>query len=213
MTTTWEDKIRNDDRFRSMAQWSGIPIQTYSTHRLYNFVAVNGIEEAQKAALAFVSGKAQHHFITFIGETGRGKTHLALGIGWHWLENDLSLVKYWQVESLLDDLRHGFKADTEEKLYQFDEVMKQIKMVPLLILDDLGVEQSTPWARAKLDEIIDHRYINEARTVITTNLDPGNLEPRVASRLREGIVALLKCGDYREIKAQMRAKMRAKMRR
>lgn len=200
MTITWEGKIKNDGRFRSMAKWSGIPVRTYSTHRLYNFVTVKGAEKAYKAALAFVSGKAQHHFITFVGETGRGKTHLALGIGWHWLENNLGLVKYWQVESLLDDLRHGFNADTEEKMYHFDELMRRIKIVSLLILDDLGVEQSTPWARAKLDEIIDHRYINGLTTVITTNLDPGKLEPRVASRLREGVVAVLKCGDYRQIK-------------
>lgn len=201
MTITWEEKIKSDNRFRSMAKWSNIPIITYSTHRLYNFVTVKGAEKAYKAALAFVSGKAGHHFITFVGETGRGKSHLALGIGWHWLENDLGLVKYWQVESLLDDLRHGFHADTEEKLYHFDELMRRIKIVSLLILDDLGVEQSTPWARAKLDEIIDHRYINGLTTVITTNLDPGKLEPRVARRLREGVVAVLKCGDYRQIKA------------
>jgi len=204
MITTWEEKIKNDGRFRRMAKWSNIPIVTYSTHRLYNFVTVKGTEKAHKAALAFVSGKAQHHFITFVGETGRGKTHLALGIGWHWLENDLVLVKYWQVESLLDDLRHGFNADTEDKMYHFDELMRRIKIVSLLILDDLGVEQSTPWARAKLDEIIDHRYINGLTTVITTNLDPSKLEPRVASRLREGTVAVLKCGDYRPIKGRQR---------
>lgn len=207
MISTYEEKTKNDDHFRSMAEWSNIPIVTYNTHRLYNFLTANGTEKAYKAALAFVSGKAaQHHFLTFVAETGRGKTHLALGIGWHWLENDFGLVKYWQVESLLDDLRHGFNSDTEEKMFQFGEVMKRIKTVPLLILDDLGVEQSTPWARAKLDEIIDHRYINEAKTIITTNLDPSNLEPRVASRLREGIVVLLKCGDYREIKAKTRGK-------
>ncbi|MBA7583687.1 Chromosomal replication initiator protein DnaA [subsurface metagenome] len=161
-----------------------------------------GAERAYQAALAFVSGKAKHHFLTFVGETGRGKTHLALGIGWHWVEN--GLVKYWQVESLLDDLRHGFRADTDEKAQQFDELLKRIKEVPLLILDDLGVEQSTPWARAKLDEIIDYRYIRGEKTVFTTNLAPEKLQDRIASRLQEGIVVVLECEDYRPIKARMR---------
>lgn len=200
---SWEQKIASDDKFRRMAVWSNIPILTYQTHRLFTFLDRQGAEEAYKAALQFISDAPEHHFLTLVGEPGRGKSHLAIGIGWHWLENDIGLVKYWQVESLLDDLRHGFRTDTDERIYQFDELMKRIKTVPLLILDDLGVEQSTPWARAKLDEIIDYRYIHEAKTVVTTNLDPSKLEARIASRLREDVVAVLECDDYRLIKARV----------
>ena len=199
-----ESKIADDKRFQSRVRWSNIPPITFKTHRLQTFLPPKGAERAYQAALAFVSGKAKHHFLTFVGETGRGKTHLALGIGWHWLENNLGLVKYWQVETLLDDLRHGFRADTDEKAQQFDELLKRIKEVPLLILDDLGVEQSTPWARAKLDEIIDYRYIREEKTVFSTNLAPAKLQDRISSRLQEGIVVVLECGDYRLTKAKMR---------
>jgi len=163
-----------------------------------------GTEEAYKTALGFVSGNAGHHFLTFVGEPGTGKTHLSFGIGWDWLETKFELVKYWQVESLLDDLKLGFNADTDEKISRFDELMKRVKGVPLLILDDLGLERSTPWARAKLDLIIDHRYINQLRTVVTTNFTPEHLEPRVASRLSEGVVVLMECDDYRKIKAAAR---------
>ena len=208
--STWEKRIADDALFQSRVRWSNIPVITYQTHRLQTFLPPKGAENAYQAALDFISGKAEHHFLTFVGEPGRGKTHLALGIGWYWLENNLGgsmgvgVVKYWQVEGLLDDLRRGFRADTDERIYQFDELLKQIKGVPLLILDDLGVEQSTPWARAKLDEIIDYRYLNAARTVFTTNLAPDKLEPRIASRLGEGIVVVLECEDYRLIKARMR---------
>ena len=199
-----ERKIADDERFQFRVKWSNIPPITFKTHRLQAFLPPKGAERAYQAALAFVSGKAKHYFLTFVGETGRGKTHLALGIGWHWVENKPGLVKYWQVESLLDDLRHGFRADTDEKAQQFDDLLKWIKEVPLLILDDLGVEQSTPWARAKLDEIIDYRYINKMSTVLTTNLAPAKLQPRIASRVREGIVVVLECGDYRLVKAKLR---------
>jgi len=204
----WPDsKLADDERFQFRVRWSNIPPITFKTHRLQTFLPPKGAERAYQAALDFVSGKAKHHFLTFVGETGRGKSHLALGIGWHRLENnlglDLGLVKYWQVETLLDDLRHGFRADTDEKAQQFDNLLKQIKVVPLLILDDLGVEQSTPWARAKLDEIIDYRYIRGEKTVFTTNLAPEKLQDRVASRLQEGIVVVLECGDYRLIKQKV----------
>ena len=205
--TYWpESKVNDDELFQSRVRWSNIPIVTFKTHRLQTFLPPKGAERAYQAALAFVSGKAKHHFLTFVGETGRGKSHLALGIGWHWLENNLGLVKYWQVETLLDDLRHGFRADTDERAQQFDDLLKRIKEVPLLILDDLGVEQSTPWARAKLDEIIDYRYIRGEKTVLTTNLGPEKLQDRIASRLGEGIVVVLECEDYRSIKARMRGR-------
>ncbi|MBA7689751.1 hypothetical protein ES703_98262 [subsurface metagenome] len=197
-----ERKIVDDERFQFRVRWSNIPPITFKTHRLQTFLPPKGAEKAYQAALDFVSGKAKHHFLTFVGEPGRGKTHLALGIGWHWLENNLGLVKYYQVGSLLDDLRHGYRADTDEKAQQFDALLKLIKEVPLLILDDLGVEQSTPWARDKLDQIINHRYLG-GKTVFTTNLAPEKLQVRISSRLREGIVVVLECSDYRLIKARM----------
>lgn len=192
----------NSERFAVLTKYSNIPPGTYETHRLEKFFNLPGAKKAYQAALEFISGKTRHYFITFVGEPGRGKTHLAIGIGWFWLINEMGLVKYWQVESLLDDLRQGFSAKNDEEFYSFGSKMKQVKGVPLLILDDLGVEQSTPWARSKLDEIVDHRYINGAKTVFTTNLHPDSLELRVASRLREGIVVVLECGDFRAVKAR-----------
>ena len=204
MTINTEQRLADDERFQSVVKWSNIPPNTYKTHRLYNFVDRKGTGDAYKAALSFVSNKTGHLFLTFVGEPGRGKTHLILGIGWHWLENNYGLVKYWQVESLLDDLRFGFSANTEAQRYNFDQLMNKVKQVPLLILDDLGLEQSTPWAKAKLDEIFDHRYINQLRTVVTTNFTLEHLEPRIASRLFEGVVVVLECDDYRKIKAALR---------
>ena len=199
-----EDRIKNDERFNSVVRYSHIPMRTYQTHRLYNFLDLPGAETAHKAALAFISGELPHHFLTFNGKPGRGKTHLAFGIGWHWMENGMGLVLYFQVETLLDDLRSGYHARDGEEFYNFDQKMKRVKEVDLLILDDLGVEQSTEWARAKLDEIVDHRYINGYKTIFTTNLHPDKLEPRIASRLKEGVVAVLKSRDYRPTKAKVR---------
>jgi len=205
---TWEEIASSNGRFRRLYVWSGVPVNTWRTHRLYNFITRAGTEKAYRAALDFVAGKAKHHFLTFCGEAGRGKTHLALGIAWHWLENDLGLVKYYQAEALLDDLRRGYNESDLERQYSFDQLMKWLKKADLLVIDDLGVEKPTEWAAAKLDTIIDHRYVNGAKTVFTTNLSPSALtsrgEQRLASRLTEGVVELLKCDDYRPVKAKLR---------
>lgn len=205
---TWEEAVASNDKFRRLAVWSGVPINTWWTHRLHNFITQRGTKKAYQAALDFVAGTAPHHFITFCGETGTGKTHLALGIAWHWLENDMGLVKYYQTEALLDDLRRGYNTSDVERQYSFDQLMQWLKTVDLLVLDDLGVEKPTEWAAAKLDLIIDHRYLNLGKTIFTTNLGTSALsargEQRLASRLMEGVVEVLKCDDYREIKARQR---------
>lgn len=195
-----------EEKFVSFAKYANIPITTRQTHRLEKFVRMAGNMKAYQAAANFVSPYRPHHFLTLVGERGRGKTHLALGIAWNLIETMQIRAKYFQVEELLDDLRSGFHATTQEDFHGFAHKMDAVKHVPLLILDDLGVEQSTEWARAKLDLIVDFRYLYNQLTVFTTNLAVDALEERIASRLEEGVIAIIKSLDYRKIKAQQRKK-------
>jgi len=196
---TIEEKMEDNERFAGMVRFSGIPVRTHMTHRLFTFLPVKGAEAGYEAALKFASEKREHHFFTLAGNTGTGKTHLALGIGWHWLEVKDKLVKYSQVEGLLDELRSGFNTRSVEEDHEFDRKLNQINKCGLLILDDLGVEQLTVWAGAKLDAIIDYRYINELPLVVTTNLKSTQLEQRIASRLSEGVCVTMSCDDYRPL--------------
>ncbi len=75
-----------------------------------------------------------------------------------------------------------------------------IRSVPLLILDDLGAASATPWAREKLYQLINHRYAYRLATVVTTNLKPEAIEPRIYSRLCDpacGTLLTLRGPDYR----------------
>ena len=77
---------------------------------------------------------------------------------------------------------------------------EQIRSVYLLIIDDLGAEQSTPWATEKLYQIFNHRYNLRLPTVITTNIDLDRLDPRICSRLCDPDLCrhvFMQCGDYR----------------
>jgi len=199
-----EEKMERNSRFAGMVKFSNIPVITHMTHRLFTFLPLKGSEEAYAEALKFVSDKREHHFLTLAGDTGRGKTHLALGIGWHFLEVEDKLVKYGQVASLLDDLRSGYNITSAKDAHDFDVKLKQLKKCGLLILDDLGAEQSTPWAREKLDEIVDYRYINGYPLVATTNTPASELPERLARRLGEGVRVVLKCGNYSSVIANSR---------
>lgn len=72
------------------------------------------------------------------------------------------------------------------------ERSKRARRSDLLVVDDLGAElASAPWA-AWLGDVLDARYANLDRTVITSNLDAeafkARVGPRLADRIREGSV-------------------------
>ena len=62
---------------------------------------------------------------------------------------------------------------------RFDEV----RHLSLLILDDLGTESATPWAREKLFQLLNYRYAARLPTVITTSDKVEDIEERIASRM------------------------------
>ncbi|MBA7686736.1 hypothetical protein ES703_95191 [subsurface metagenome] len=98
-------------------------------------------------------------------------------------------VLYRQAEALLDEMRRTFDLTPgqarDSNLPTFDMVLANFKRCHLLIIDDLGVEKPTEWAQARLDSIIDHRWLNGVPTVVTTNLKSEDLPPRIVDRLED----------------------------
>jgi DNA replication protein DnaC len=60
-----------------------------------------------------------------------------------------------------------------------------VRKAPLLILDDLGTESATAWAREKLYQLFDYRYNARLPTVVTTAQRIDELDPRIRSRLQD----------------------------
>ena len=80
---------------------------------------------------------------------------------------------------LLDYLRASFAPNSDTS---YNERFEEIRTVPILILDDLGTESPTNWATEKLYQIINYRFNARLPTVITTNKDIKDMDPRVGSR-------------------------------
>src|SRR5262249_47563559 len=113
------------------------------------------------------------------GDYGTGKTHLAAAIGNFWQDMGLEVL-FVTVPDLLDYLRQTYSPASSTT---FDRRFNEVRNAPLLILDDLGTESATAWAKEKLFQILNHRYITPMPTVITTSLATDKIDPRIFSRL------------------------------
>lgn len=166
---------------------------------------VRGTSE-QKDTLKFAFETARAYaeapkgWLLLTGQPGCGKTHLTVGIINERLRKGES-SSFAFVPDLLDHLRATFRPGS---MTGYDETFEQVKTAPFLALDDLGAENSTPWAEEKLYQIIVHRHNARLPTVITANyLSLKTLEeakPRIRSRLGDPLVewAPILVPDYRD---------------
>ena len=121
-------------------------------------------------ALAFESAREFAYFenqtpwLYLHGQTGVGKTHIAVAIAKAQSDRGRS-VTFWSVPDLLDNLRHSYSNPNESTFY---ELFDSVRNCELLILDDFGAQQMTDWALEKLYQIITHRHDRLLRTVITS---------------------------------------------
>jgi DNA replication protein DnaC len=130
------------------------------------------------------------------GAYGCGKTHLAAAVGNARLDHEEGVL-FITTPDLLDHLRNTFGPSSE---VGYDEMFDRLRNAPLLILDDLGVENPSAWAQEKLFQLLNHRYARRIPTVITTNADLNALDPRIRSRLLdEGAIRRVRISapDYR----------------
>jgi DNA replication protein DnaC len=137
-----------------------------------------GLRDAYETALNYARDPSGWLF--FHGNCGVGKTHLAAAIAHYVMSRSQGGVYFRVVPDLLDQLRATFDPASG---IAYDDRFQQIRSAHLLVLDDLGTEHTTPWAREKLYQLINHRYNEQLPTVITSNQDFKVLEPRVRSRL------------------------------
>ena len=137
----------------------------------------NSLDSAFFAAQQF----AEHPdgWLVFMGTYGTGKTHLAAAIG-HFRAAMGEEPIFAVVPDLLDHLRATFSPTSSAS---YDSVFAQVRTARLLVLDDLGTQSATPWAREKLYQVLNYRYETRLPTVITTSSTLDEIDPRIRSRM------------------------------
>jgi len=138
-----------------------------------------GYAAAYEASKAFAS--KPEGWLVLVGPLGCGKTRLACAIANERIANN-QFVFYVSTPDLLDHLRGTYSPGSEIK---YDDLFEQVRNATLLILDDVELEGSTPWAREKLEQILNHRFNLKLPTVLVTDISPDDMDERLGARLSD----------------------------
>jgi DNA replication protein DnaC len=111
------------------------------------------------------------------GAPGTGKTYLAFCIANELLNRLVPVIAISSI-GILNRIKETYKRYGSEGEV---EIINNLKNASLLVLDDLGAENNTTWAKEKIYEIIDSRYRDRKPIIITTNLTNEQLKEHLAS--------------------------------
>ncbi len=138
------------------------------------------VQEAYYEAHRFAQNPAG--WLVLIGPNGCGKTHLAAAIANQNLRAG-AVVLFTVVPDLLAHLRATFSSSSTEP---YDQRFAKMREAELLVLDDLGSHQSSPWANEKLFQLLNYRYNSHYPTVITANKQGLiGIDERILSRISD----------------------------
>ncbi|WP_213667646.1 ATP-binding protein [Staphylococcus capitis] len=135
--------------------------------------------------------------IIFQGSYGTGKSHLSVAIA-KALKKQGYTVAFMHIPKLMDRIKATYNKDAEETT---DELVKLLSGIDLLILDDVGVDD-TNHTLTKLFSIVDNRV--GKNNIFTTNFTDKELKKstdwqRINSRMKSNARRVKVIGkDYRE---------------
>lgn len=188
---------------------------TFNTANPYGPTDVPANRKAFADVLAIASRYAEEPvgWLTFAGASSSGKTYLAAAIANRQIELGNPAL-FISVADLLDYLRSGFDDDAELGVV---DLFEQVRDAPLLILDDLPTQPSTPWTQERMFQLLAWRHSARLPTVITLRGAPNRLDEFLRTRVEsfDGFARLYNLGristNYGQIIGAIPPNMRRRM--
>ncbi len=161
----------------------------------------NPYEKVKEYVKTFPERDKNGDWLILSGGYGLGKTHLAIAAAKEimkyyakkYIEENPNSLRYTRTSKkiifvnsseLVQEIRDSYDSD----MINEQKVMNSYKMIPLLIIDDLGTEKASEWQHEKIYMIMNYRYNEELCTIVTTNLDHQGLEEQISARVVDRMI-------------------------
>lgn len=170
---------RRRDAKPRLLEAAGVPPR-YRYCRLDNFSVTQGPQGARDQLLGahrtarsyveeFQGARGQWRGkggLLFVGPTGVGKTHLAVATLLELIEQNHLCGRFVDFTSLVYEIQATFDTDAPD--WQ-SRILEPFVSADVLVLDELGGMQPSPWVNDVLYLIINGRYTRRQPTIFTTN--------------------------------------------
>ena len=180
--------------FSSIIQWA-------YTFENYQKAENQSLTIAKNFVKDYEQMKKENVGLLFYGSVGSGKTYLACCIANALIEQYQIGVKIRNFAQIINELQKGG--------FDFDknEYIESLVNTSVLILDDLGIERDTSYAKEQVYNIVNNRYLKQKPTIFTTNLSYDTIAnctesveyQRIYSRIIEMCIPVMVIGeDFRK---------------
>ena len=137
----------------------------------------NAVEKCRKFINNFNS---DYQNIFFYGTVGTGKTFLSNCVARECIERGHSVI-YFSASNLFDTLsRNVFHFGNQD---EFADLCSDLYTCDLLIIDDLGTEQTTAFTLSQLFTCLNERLLRKKSVIISTNLSLEEFQNRYQDRI------------------------------
>lgn len=181
--------------FNSIIQWA-YTFENYQGEENQSFIiAKNFVKDYEEM-------KKENIGLLFYGSVGSGKTYLACSIANALIEQYQISVKIRNFAQIINELQKS-SFDFDKNAY-----IESLVNTSVLILDDLGIERDTSYAKEQVYNIVNNRYLKQKPTIFTTNLSYDTIQnckdsveyQRIYSRIIEMCIPVMVVGeDYRKM--------------
>jgi DNA replication protein DnaC len=159
---------RQLENLEAMLNQAAIPAR-FVGRTFEGFVADTDAKELALKVAADYANDFENNFkdgkgLIFAGKPGTGKSHLAAAVLQTIMPKHCGL--YVTAMGLIRMVRTTWRKDSERSE---DEVLATLTTVPLLVIDEIGVQYGTDGEQTILFEVLDRRYCDVRPTILLTN--------------------------------------------
>lgn len=178
-----DEEIRQKkvDRLRNALEKSGL-VNAVKTKRFDNFIVKEPWQERMKSICEKYAENPEG-WLFVSGISGCGKTHLCTAVAGKLIEKEIP-VWYMLYRDEVDKMKPNSWTDPEER----DRLIYLYKNVDVLYIDDLFQGGATRTDADVVYQIINHRYIENKPTIISTELtltEISDIRTAIAGRISE----------------------------